>query len=448
MIQNFSLFSLVLLIFTACGGSGNTVSSDSDVAMSCEAVSLSSLQNKPSYRTNIKVNNPNTHPNFLLNTLSETQTPVLSSTLEFNSAGLYALFQSEYYWASQTATNFNYSAYTTPQSLIDELKQSDDRWSFAITKEDYADLITQTSGGFGFSCQDVNNGCHVTYVRLDSPADKVGLKRGDVISQINEENATHELVYSTAETLDVLNSFTIERDNSNEVCSCKITPRDYSYKVAQAKIVNTPKNEKVGYFRFDSFLGTQSIIEEIDEAFDTFKQADISKLVIDLRYNGGGSVDIASTLLNKLTNTHNEATQFTLAWNDDYQQNNETHRFETETNSLALEELLFLTTNASASASELVISAMKPYIGENNVIIIGEDTHGKPVGMSGRGDDNYYYFLINFVVKNSVGFYDYFDGLPVTEGCNIADDPLHEMGDENELMLKSALNYVDTGSCQ
>ncbi|MBU1667234.1 hypothetical protein KKC13_02380 [bacterium] len=443
--HNISLFTFILLIFTACGGGGTT--SSNDVPIHCEPAPLNSLHNKNAYSPTIEIDNPGSEPKLLLHTLADTPTP-LTTTVEFDKAGLYGLFQTEYYWASQTSNNFDYTAYSTPQSLIDDLKHEKDRWSFAITKEAYADLTSQKSDGFGFFCQDVSNGCHVTYVRIDSPADKVGLKRGDVISRINEEDATQALLYETADNLGVLSNFKIERDNRKEVCTCKITPRDYTYKVAQAKIINTNNHQNVGYFRFDSFLGDESIIQEINEAFDTFKKAAISKLVIDFRYNGGGSVDVASALLNKLTNTHNEASQFTLAWNDDHQKNNETYTFKTEENSLYLEQLLFLTTKDSASASELVISAMKPYMEESKVVVIGEDTHGKPVGMGGRSDESYYYFLINFVVKNSIGFYDYFNGLPVTAGCDINDDPYHEMGDSNELMLKAALNYVDTGSCQ
>lgn len=444
---NYSiLIALTAILFTACRR-GNETESISDMNMSCEQAPLASFQNKPTYTT-IEINNPNTHPKFLLHTVTQTQTPLASTTLAFDKAGLYGLFQTEYYWASETVSDINYSNYTTPQSLIDDLKNSVDRWSFSITKEDYKDLISQQSGGFGLACQEVTQGCHITYIRLDSPADRVGLKRGDVISQINEENATHDLVYNRSKNLDEPIAFKIIRENSNEICTGEITPRDYTYKVAQSNILTTPKGQEVGYFRFDSFLGTNSIIQEINTAFDGFKEASISKLVIDLRYNGGGSVDIASTLLNKLTNQHDNALQFTLAWNSDYQKNNQRYSFKTEENSLDLDQILFLTTKSSASASELVIAAMQPYMGEENVIVIGDTTHGKPVGMSGRSDSNYYYFLINFVVQNSIGFYDYFDGLPVTSGCNIKDDPFHEMGDSNELMLKAALNYVDTGSCQ
>jgi hypothetical protein len=204
----------------------------------------------------------------------------------------------------------------------------------------------------------------------------------------------------------------------------------------------------VGYLRLDSFLGDDEILAQIESAFNSFKKESIEKLIIDLRYNGGGSVDLASKLLDKLVINKENQTQFTLAWNENYKNQNQIYRFNSSSNALDLKQILFLTTQGSASASELVISAMMPYLPEENVVIIGDKTHGKPVGMSGQYDGSYYYFLINFVVQNSLGFYDYFNGLPVTSGCYIKDDPFHEMGDPKESMLKSALQYIDTGSCQ
>jgi len=437
------LLTATLLLFTACGGGGGSSNSKyKDTFMSCQPAKSVNIFAKTNRET-FSIENPMDEPKILLE-----ETNLYSVTpLSFDKQGIYKLFQTEYYWAEETIKNFDYRAYTSPQTLINDLKNSKDRWSFSMTKEDYENVTSQKSGGFGFSCQDVTNGCHVTYVRLDSPADKVGLKRGDVITQINEKKATHTTIYATGQALEKLVSFTVLRKNTNEECHCSVTPRDYTFKVAKGKTLYTPKNEKVGYFRLDSFMGAENIVTQIDEAFNDFKKEHIKKLVIDLRYNGGGSVSVASKLLDKLTTTHQNDEQFTLAWNDDFKKNNSTYRFEKANNALNLEQILFLTTQSSASASELVISAMKAYLSEENIVIIGNKTHGKPVGMGLRADKNYYYFLINFVVKNSLGFYDYFEGFPVTSGCNIEDDPFHEMGDKEESMLKAALLYVDTGSC-
>jgi len=431
-----TLLTATLLLFTACGGGGSNKYHDSK--MSCQPVASSSILYKQN-REFLKIKNPITTAKILV---------AESNPLSFNKKNIYELFQTEYYWAEETEKNFDYSTYTSPQSLINALKNKKDRWSFSVTKKDYENITTQKSGGFGFRCQDVSIGCHVTYVRIDSPADKVGLKRGDVITEIDNTNATHTNIYNKGKELEKLVNFSILRKNSNEKCNCSVTPRDYTFKVAKGKTLLTPKNEKVGYFRLDSFMGAEKIVNQIDEAFNNFKKENIKKLVIDLRYNGGGSVTVASKLLDKLTTTLANKEQCTLAWNDDFKQNNSTYRFVKENNSLNLEQIIFLTTQGSASASELVISAMKPYLSSENLVIIGDRTHGKPVGMGGRKGGDYYYFLINFVVKNSLGFYDYFEGLPVTDGCAIDDDPFHDMGDPKESMLKAALTYVDTGSCK
>ncbi len=438
-----TLLIATLLLFTACGGGGSSSSKYKDSKMSCQPATSVNIFSKTDIET-FSIDNPINEPKILL-----ANNPTFSTTaLAFDKKGIYELFQTEYYWADETVKNFDYSNYTSPQTLINDLRNSKDRWSSSMTKKYYANLTSQKSGGFGFSCQDVTDGCHVTYVRIDSPADKIGLKRSDVITKINGKKATRINIYKTGQELEKIATFTVKRKNTNETCTGSVTPRDYTYKVAKGEVIHSPKNEKVGYFRLDSFMGAENIVTQIDDAFDNFKKENIKKLVIDLRYNGGGSVTVASKLLDKLSITQNEKEQCTLAWNDDFKKNNSTYRFKKDSNSLDLEQILFLTTQDSASASELVISAMKPYLSEENIVTIGDKTHGKPVGMSRREDKNHYYFLINFVVKNSLGFYDYFEGLPVTSGCDINDDPFHEMGDPKESMLKAALHYVDTGSCK
>ena len=452
--MNYKLFLLLLMVvlFTACG-EDNTESSDNNKTHTVinnndgDAVILCQENQK-----NSKLFNENTQDTFQVSSMDNIKllvqnTPTPIKSLPFDKKGLYQLFTTEYYWASLISKDFDYSTYSSPQSLIDKLRYRQDLWSFATTVSSYNSVISQKSVGVGIICQEYETGCLITYVRLDSPADRIDLRRGDIITKIDGSVATKELFYEEAQKQKRLDLELI-RAKGNYLCKGSITPKEYIYKVAEGKIVKTPKNQNIAYLRLDSFLGEATIEEQINDAFNMFKKNDSRKLIIDLRYNGGGSVDLASNFLNKLTINHLEDEQFTLAWNSNYQQNNNIYRFKKSSNALDLEQIIFLTTQNSASASELVISAMKPYLPESDVVIIGDRTHGKPVGMEGRSDGNYYFFLINFVVKNALGFYDYFEGLPVTEGCNVADDPFHEMGDPNESMLKTALYYIDNGSCK
>jgi C-terminal processing protease CtpA/Prc len=207
--------------------------------------------------------------------------------------------------------------------------------------------------------------------------------------------------------------------------------------------VQSPGGSNVGYLRFDEF--TENATVELEKAFTFFQAQNINKLVVDIRYNPGGSVNTASIFLDKMGGRLNGKVQFSMVWNPQSSGQNETLHFDTDSNSMSPLKLVFLTTGNSASASELSINAMKPYLGDN-VAIVGETTHGKPTGMAGRTNGSYIYFLINFVVENSIGFYDYFDGLP--PDCAVSDtDYTHALGDPDEALLQEALYYVDNGHC-
>jgi len=441
MIYKLYFYTLILFVFTSCANETTDNNKNfEDSSIICQEERSTKNLYKEHYQNPLQFEAPLDLKLLLSNK------EILEKT-SFDKQGLYNLFQTEYFWAKETKKNLDVSAYNEPQKLIDDIKYKDDRWSFAVTPELYNNATSQKSIGFGFSCHDIETGCLITYVRIDSPADKIDLRRGDIIQKINNQIATKELIYAKGQEKELL-KFDLLRPNNNEHCSGKLRAREYNYKVVKSKTLKTLKNEKVGYLRIDSFLGDNEILTQIDNSFNNFKKESIQRLVIDLRYNGGGSVDLASKLLDKLVINKENQTQFTLAWNEAYKNKNQKYTFSYSPNALDLKQVLFLTTQNSASASELIISAMKPYLPEEDVVIIGDRTHGKPVGMNGQYDGSYYYFLINFVVKNSLGFYDYFNGLEVSSGCNVSDDPFHEMGDPKEAMLKSALQYIDSGSCQ
>jgi C-terminal processing protease CtpA/Prc len=442
------LFISILILFIACGENRKNSNNEENISLesNLRIVHCQEMQRKNKFFDYGSIQAPKVEPmdkNRLL--IQKSDTP--NQTISFDKKGLYTLFRTEYYWASFVAQDFNYNPYSTPQTLIDALKYKKDRWSFAITTKEYNDVTSQKSVGIGVVCQSFEFGCLITYVRLDSPADKIDLRRGDIISKINGINATEELFYQEAQKDKEL-TLEIMRNDTQQICQGSVTPQEYTYQVVDSKILEIPEAQRVAYLRIDSFLGEENIEKELERTFEIFKKEKIKNIVIDLRYNGGGSVDLASKLLNRLSTTLVGEEQFTLAWNNNYQFNNQTYQFKRVGSALNLEQIIFLTTEHTASASELIISALQPYIDANNLVVIGERTHGKPVGMGAKSDGNYYYFLINFVVKNSVGYYDYFDGLPVTKGCEVDDDPFHEMGDPNEAMLKSALNYIVNGSCQ
>ncbi|WP_309498589.1 S41 family peptidase [Sulfurovum sp.] len=354
---------------------------------------------------------------------------------------LHTLFLSEYLWFDQVEENVDYNLFMRPQEMINALRiDPPDQWSFAMTEQAYEDYSNQKTTGFGF---DYINDFLIYLVRINAPA-YGKLFRGDQILQINGEAVSQTLISAASQNLNVPATFTLLRDGTQ--IDVTVTPIEYSFNVSLGKII-TQGTQKVGYLRYDSF--TESSVAEFERIFTTFNDEDIDELVIDIRYNGGGSIVTASALLDNISNAYAGQRQMYLDWNENYKQNNSSYTFEDvdmqDGNELTMKRVFFLTSKSSASASEAVINALVPYFTTSNVITVGDDTHGKPVGMSGRSYGLNYYFLINFYVRNNENETTSFDGIPVT--CSAEDDLTHMLGDENETMFKTALNYMATGVC-
>lgn len=349
------------------------------------------------------------------------------------------LFLSEYLWYDQVASNVDYTKLTSPQNMINILRVNPpDIWSLTMTQDAYEDFVNQKTAGFGFG---YTKNLQVFLVRINAPA-YGKLLRGDQIIQIDGEDASNLLIRQASQNLNKATTFTLLR-NSN-IIEVTLVPKEYTFKVTLGKII-VQGSKKVGYLRYDSFTG--SSVDEFEAEFTKFKNENIDELVIDLRYNSGGSVAVASTLLDNITNAYPGQRQGYLDWNDNFKSKNQTFSFsdEIEANDLNMKRVFFLVTKGSASASELVISALKPYLGDTNIVTIGTATHGKNVGMSGKRYGNNYYFLINFFIKNSADKTTKSSGIPAT--CPAEDSIAHIMGDTNETMLKTALHYIETGQC-
>ena len=352
---------------------------------------------------------------------------------------LYQLFHTEYLWYDQVKTESEHP-YTTALDMVRSLRVSPpDKWSFVMTKQEWDNYSKQKTQGFGFS---YNQEYRIMVVLIDSPV-YTKLQRGDVLLEIDGKPVTQSAISNASLQLGTPVTFKIRRGANEQTVT--VTPKMYTHKVTLSKIIPY-QGKTVGYLRYDAF--THASQTEIEEAFTQFHQNNIDELVIDLRYNGGGSIATATVLLDNITNAYPGERLIYLDWNDQYQAYNEDYNFAQSSqgnNELSMDRVFFLTTKHSASASELVVSALKPYLGESNIITIGTNTHGKPVGMSMRTYGEKNYFLINFRVKNDDGESTSFDGIPAT--CSATDDINHLMGDPQEAMLASALYYMVHNAC-
>lgn len=122
-------------------------------------------------------------------------------------------------------------------------------------------------------------------------------------------------------------------------------------------------------------------------------------------------------------------------------ENNENTYIEKESNSLNLKRVFFITSDGSASASELLINGIKPYI---EVILIGKNTHGKPVGMRTFRYKDMVAAFITFKGINANNEGDYYNGIPIDAATR--DGLEKEFGDPEEDCLKQAYYYIENNA--
>ena len=165
---------------------------------------------------------------------------------------------------------------------------------------------------------------------------------------------------------------------------------------------------KVGYLFFRNFV--QPSTAALTEAFAALKAAGATELVLDLRYNGGGLVDVAVHLGSLIGGTRtNGQVMLNYVHNDKIGPTlNKTTRFANPEQALNLQRLVVITTRGSASASELVINSLRPFM---PVTIIGDTTYGKPVGQYGLRFCDKVLYPVAFSIKNANLEGDFFDGL-------------------------------------
>ncbi len=200
----------------------------------------------------------------------------------------------------------------------------------------------------------------------------------------------------------------------------------------------------VGYLDFRTFVSTADA--KLREAFAEFQAANITALVVDLRYNGGGLVTTAQLLMDLIGGFIADGqVQAQTLHNSTKSGFNRTTVFQTQPESLTLiNNVVFITTGSSASASELVINSLEPH---SVVRLVGAPTFGKPVGQAALSYCTGQYLLrpVTFETVNSLDEGQFYDGLPVD--CAETDELERDIGDPLEASLASALGLVENGRC-
>ncbi|MFP4556936.1 MAG: S41 family peptidase [Bacteroidales bacterium] len=336
-------------------------------------------------------------------------------------------------------------AYSSPAQLLEALRYSElDRWSYITTKQEmeaYYEAGEYIGFGMGTAFDEEDN-LWITFVFDDSPLKEFGADRGWQITKIDDTTPTPEnisdLLGSSSEG--VTKSFTAKNNEGNSV-DFTATKRVVTMNTVLLDTTYNGNNSNIGYLVLKGFITPTN--NELDEAFSKFLLEGVNELIVDLRYNGGGSVDAANYMANLIAGqTADNEILGEYVHNDKRSENDVAIYIENETNSLIINRVVFITTRNSASASELVINGLKPHI---PITLVGENTYGKPVGMYGLGSNltDYAYVPVCFKILNADGYGDYYEGIPADieqiDGIN------YPFGDLNEPSLNSAITFIDSG---
>jgi C-terminal processing protease CtpA/Prc len=355
---------------------------------------------------------------------------------------IYDGMQEWYYWNNELPQNIKVENYPTNEALLENLKFRDlDKWSYLTTRDAFNKAFTgQNAGhGVGFTI-DENERIFLTFVYSESPSGKDGWQRGWEIIEVNGKPTSY---YKRGNGYDlqlglnsngVTNTFKF-RLPDGEVVQKTIAKADYQSNSVLYKGVVEDERKKIGYWVYNSFKATPNLEPtkslEVEESMEYFQDRKIDELIVDLRYNGGGSVEVAEQLMNYLVPASATGKlMYTNSLNEGKSNLNEEQVFE-KTGLLDLNRIIFITSRGSASASELIINCLSPYM---DLVLIGDNTYGKPVGsfpLSGfykiLEDNDVELVPITFAIANADGKAAYFNGFP------------------EEKRFKAALDFIRTG---
>ena len=369
--------------------------------------------------------------------------------------------------------------YNSPEDLFESLiYERDNIDKFSLIIDNYIELEQYLSGvslsnGLNYGLVYLPNSNneifgYVRYVNNGSAADLANINRGDIFRSIDGVTLSvdnySDLLSQEIYTVNFANYFNNDTEDINDDT---IELNGINIELQKAPLVKNPvhyystldySSGKIGYLMYNQFVSNYD--DYLKTIFSEFKSNSIDELILDLRYNPGGSINSAIVLASLITGQFENEVFNTEQWNNDIQNywidNNPEYlinRFTTFQSSLNLSRVYILTTRSSASASELIINCLKPYI---NVVQIGTTTYGKyQASVTLYDSENFSnqnvnlshnYALQPLVLKtlNVNGVTDYYNGInPDYEYEERAFD-MGQVGDLNEPMLNFTLDIIDS----
>jgi carboxyl-terminal processing protease len=357
-----------------------------------------------------------------------------------------------YLWNTGLKDNkdFNPLQFKSPSELLIEFRKYSpkndkglpiDNWSFAIDKESWNNILQGNSNDFGcsFRFKDSED-LRISAVQKNSFADNNGLYRGLQILTVNNIRATIDNIDLISKELSTNTNLSIEYFDKKAKINKKILIPKEQY-VLDPVVANNyfyANNKKIGYLNINTFINPLN--EKLLTIFDDYKVNGIEVLIIDLRYNGGGLTSVMENLANMLIPSGAVGkTMYVTKHNTDYAMFNSTTFFSKSEQRLDLKAVYFIVSHNTASSSEMLINAVKPY---TNTILIGDETQGKLVGMYTVSFHNYILAPVSFKTYNSKD--ESLEKNGFTPNYYIEDDVANDF-DENERCINAALYHYKNG---
>jgi C-terminal processing protease CtpA/Prc len=369
--------------------------------------------------------------------------------------------------------------YTSPENLFESLiYERDNIDKFSLIVDNYIELEQYLSGvslsnGLNYGLVYLPNSNneifgYVRYVNNGSAADLANINRGDIFRSIDNiplsiDNYS-DLLSQEIYTVNFANYF---NNDTEDISDDIIELNDINIELQKVPLIKNPVHHystldysggKIGYLMYNQFVSNYD--DYLKTIFSEFKSNSVDELILDLRYNPGGSINSAIVLASLITGQFENEIFNTEQWNNDIQNywinNNPEYlinRFTTFQSSLNLSRVFILTTRSSASASELIINCLKPYI---NVVQIGTTTYGKyQASVTLYDSENFSnqnvnpshnYALQPLVLKtlNVNGVTDYYNGINPDYEFEERAFNMGQVGNLNEPMLNFTLGIIDS----
>lgn len=358
----------------------------------------------------------------------------------------YEFMKEWYYWYDQIP-QINPMSYSTPMEVLEAIRfRPLDRWSYITSWEAFEAYFRDSKMiGYGFGPgYDAAGNLRILFIYNTTRMYEAGVRRSWIIEAINGVQITPGMNINSllgANEVGVTNTFRF-RDPGGSVATLTLAKEELVMNNVLHTEVLQVGDAKVGYLVLQGF--TSPTVDELRKAFDTFMAENIDELILDMRYNGGGQTSVANYLSSMIGGSRVSGQVFTqYMYNEKQAYSNRIDTFMVTGRRLNIDRLLTIGTRNTASASEMVINGLRPYM---PVYIFGNTTYGKPMGANVFKDDEdrYAFVPITFKTANANGEGDFFDGIPAD--ALAPDDITRMFGDPEETSLKAALQFIETGS--